>query len=355
MTRHPSEDCLIQLASGDVADEQADELLAHLEACNPCNEIFLRSCDKAGESFERFVQRFELSEVCKPTERFSLDNTPSVRRLGIGAKIGSYVLREVIGEGGMGVVYAAEQERPIRRKVALKIIKPGMQSSQFAARFAAERQALALMNHDNIAKVLDAGTTTEGDPYFVMDLVYGVEICSYCDEYELSIDDRLRIFISVCGAIEHAHQKGIIHRDIKPSNVLVSIVDGRPQPKVIDFGIAKATQQKLTDQTMYTHHGQVLGTFQYMSPEQALNQLDVDTRTDVYALGVLLFELLTGSTPLAEKIKNASPEELLRTIREQTTHAPSARIKQTADSSTKIADNRRATPYQLFKIVSGEP
>ena len=224
---------------------------------------------------------------------------PIVVAEGLGSVVGPYKLLARIGEGGMGVVYMAEQTSPIRRKVAVKIIKPGMDSRQVIARFEAERQALAMMDHPNIARVLDAGSTATGRPYFVMELVKGVPITEYCDEARLSPRERLELLIPVCQAIQHAHQKGIIHRDIKPSNVLVSLYDGRPVPKVIDFGVAKAIDQRLTERTLFTQYGAIVGTLEYMSPEQAENSaLDVDTRTDIYALGVLLYELLTGTTPL---------------------------------------------------------
>src|SRR5207248_648437 len=219
-----------------------------------------------------------------------------------GTVIGPYKLLQQIGEGGMGTVWMAEQTHPVQRKVALKLIKSGMDSRLVIARFEAERQALALMDHVNIARVLDAGTTASGRPYFVMELVHGVPITKYCDDNQLTPRQRLELFVPVCHAIQHAHQKGIIHRDIKPSNVLVTLYDGQPVPKVIDFGLAKATEQALTERTLFTNYGTVVGTLEYMSPEQAeTSALGVDTRTDIYSLGVLLYELLTGTTPVGRK------------------------------------------------------
>jgi serine/threonine protein kinase/Tol biopolymer transport system component len=248
---------------------------------------------------------------------------------GPGTVIGRYKLLEKIGEGGMAVVYMAEQEQPIRRKVALKIIKLGMDTRQVIARFEAERQALALMDHPSIAKVLDAGATETGRPYFVMELVTGVSITEYCDKNSLSTKDRLALFLQVCHAVQHAHQKGIIHRDLKPSNVMVTHHDGQPIPKVIDFGIAKATNQKLTEKTLFTRYAHIIGTPAYMSPEQAeLSDLDVDTRTDIYSLGVLLYELLTGTTPFSEEeLRKAGYIEMQRVIREQEPVKPSTRIR----------------------------
>src|SRR5437879_2420217 len=238
---------------------------------------------------------------------------------GPGTMIGPYKLLQQIGEGGMGTVFMAEQTQPVQRKVALKIIKPGMDSHQIIARFEAERQALAMMDHVNIARVFDAGATESGRPYFVMELVHGVPITKYCDDDRLTPRERLELFVPVCQAIQHAHQKGIIHRDIKPSNVMITLYDGKPVPKVIDFGVAKATEQKLTERTLFTQYGTMVGTFEYMSPEQAeMSALGADTRSDIFSLGVLLYELLTGSTPLTHKrIKEAVYGEILRMIKEE--------------------------------------
>lgn len=285
----------------------------------------------------------------KPTV---LNPSPEV----VGGCIGAYKLRQRLGEGGMGTVWIAEQEQPVKRRVALKVVKAGMDSDQIIRRFEAERQALALMDHSNIAKVLDAGTTEQGRPYFVMELVRGEPITKYCDSVQLPIRDRLVLFTQVCAAIQHAHQKGIIHRDIKPSNVLVMIQDGQPLAKVIDFGVAKALHQKLSDRTMYTEFGSVIGTLEYMSPEQAeLSAMDVDTRADIYALGVLLFELLTGSTPLdATRVKSATIIEMLRLIKEEEPPTPSTRLVQSSASLEKLAAQRRTDPTRLAKTVRGD-
>jgi eukaryotic-like serine/threonine-protein kinase len=286
-----------------------------------------------------------------------LDATREIRPSSepVGSTVGPYKILQQIGEGGMAVVFLAEQTRPIQRKVALKIIKPGMDSRQVIARFEAERQALAVMDHANIAKVLEAGTTDSGRPYFVMELVKGVPITTYCDEHHLTPRDRLELFVRDCSAVQHAHTKGIIHRDLKPSNVLVALYDGKPVPKVIDFGIAKATGQPLTERTLFTTFGSVVGTPSYMSPEQAeLNQLDVDTRSDIYSLGVLLYELLTGSTPLEhDRFRAAALLEMLRVVREEEPPKPSTRLS-TSEGLPGIAANRGLEPKKLSALVHGE-
>jgi eukaryotic-like serine/threonine-protein kinase len=275
---------------------------------------------------------------------------------GSGMRIGRYKLLQLIGEGGFGVVYMAEQEEPIRRKVALKIIKLGMDTKQVIARFEAERQALALMDHPNIAKVFDAGATDTGRPYFVMELVKGIPITEYCDKNNLDTQNRLELFIDVCKAVQHAHQKGIIHRDIKPSNVMITLHDSKPVPKIIDFGIAKATQQRLTEKTLFTEYRQFVGTPEYMSPEQAeMSGLDIDTRSDIYSLGVLLYELLTGTTPFeTSKLRNAAYDEIRRIIREEEPPRPSTRLSTLGEALTDIANRRDAQPNELRKIVRGD-
>jgi serine/threonine protein kinase/WD40 repeat protein len=274
-----------------------------------------------------------------------------------GTLIGRYKLLQKIGEGGMGVVYMAEQAEPVIRKVALKIIKLGMDTKQVVARFEAERQALALMDHPNIAKVLDAGATETGRPYFVMELVHGVPITEYCDTNQLPTQQRLELFIPVCQAIQHAHQKGIIHRDIKPSNVMVTLHDGVPVPKVIDFGVAKAINQRLTEKTLFTHYAQMIGTPAYMSPEQAeMSGLDIDTRSDVYSLGVLLYELLTGTTPFdVKELLRKGYAEMQRVIAEQEPPKPSTRMSTLTDEQRTVVASRRSTEASaLRKVLQGD-
>ncbi|HEV3443819.1 MAG TPA: serine/threonine-protein kinase, partial [Gemmataceae bacterium] len=286
----------------------------------------------------------------------------------VGARIGPYKLLQKLGEGGMGAVYLAEQEEPVRRRVAVKIIKAGADSAHVLGRFEQERQALALMDHPNIAKVLDAGTVDrhagtrappgvalQGRPYFVMELVKGIPITRYCDQEHLTPRERLQLLIPVCQAVQHAHQKGIIHRDLKPSNVMVALYDGKPIPKVIDFGVAKATGQKLTERTMFTEVGQIIGTLEYMAPEQAeLNNLDIDTRSDIYSLGVILYELLTGAPPFtAKQLRSAAFTEMLRMIREVDPPKPSTRLSHSQELPS-IAAKRKLEPKKLTRLMHGD-
>ena len=274
-----------------------------------------------------------------------------------GQMIGRYKLLEQIGEGGFGTVWAAEQRDPVKRRVAVKIIKLGMDTEQVIARFEAERQALAMMDHPNIAKVFDAGSTETGRPYFVMELVKGVSIVQYCDSARLDTTSRLELFSKVCLAIQHAHQKGIIHRDIKPNNVLITLHDGVAVPKVIDFGVAKATNAELTEKTIYTQHRQMIGTPTYMSPEQAeMSGLDIDTRSDdVYSLGVLLYELLTGTTPFdTRSLLAAGLAEMMRMIREDEPHKPSTRVSSLGDTAARTARQRRTDMKKLGLVLRGD-
>jgi serine/threonine protein kinase len=273
-----------------------------------------------------------------------------------GTMIRSYRLLERLGEGGFGIVYRAEQHEPVRRKVALKVLKPGIDSKQIVGRFEAERQALALMDHPNIARVFDGGATDAGRPFFVMELVKGVHITTFCDQDRLSVRQRLELFVSVCQAVQHAHQKGVIHRDIKPSNVLVTLQDGAALVKVIDFGIAKALDQQLTDKTVFTGFAQMIGTPLYMSPEQAaLSNVDVDTRSDVYSLGVLLYELLTGTTPFTqERLRKAGYDEMRRIIIEEEPPRPSTRISTLGQAASTTSGQRQSDPRRLSQLVRGE-
>jgi serine/threonine protein kinase len=341
-----------------VERSSADERRAYLDqACGDDAglrrqvEALLGAADAAGSFLER--------PAAEPAA--TVDPGPSGADA-TGTRIGSYKLLQKLGEGGMGAVWMAEQQEPVRRRVALKLIKPGMDSAQVIARFEAERQALAMMDHPNIARVLDAGTTSgepggvsPGRPYFVMELVKGIPITLYCDQERLTLRERLQLFVPICQAVQHAHQKGVIHRDLKPSNILVAPYDGKPIPKVIDFGVAKATAQKLTERTMFTEVGSLIGTLEYMAPEQAeLNNLDIDTRADVYSLGVLLYELLTGAPPFTGKqLRAAAFTEMLRLIREVEPPRPSTRLSGSAELPN-IAAKRKLEPRRLTQVVSGE-
>jgi serine/threonine protein kinase len=280
-----------------------------------------------------------------------------LKQLDAGEAVGTilddkYTLTGEIGVGGMGVVYSAQQKQPVKRTVAIKLIKPGMDSKEILARFDAERQALAVMDHPNIAKVLDAGMAASGRPYFVMEYVKGVPITQYCDEKKLTPQERLNLFIPVCNAVQHAHQKGIIHRDIKPTNVLVEVVDGKPVPKMIDFGLAKALGHKLTDKTLLTAFEMRVGTLEYSAPEQAAGRsFDVDTRSDIYSLGVLLYELLTGAPPFThEELLKIGEEEMKRVIREVEPTTPSKKLSSSGELPA-IAAKRNLDPKQLVSVI----
>jgi len=311
-------------------------------------EALLRSNDRSGD----FLEQPPTGSIGESRAKVTAGEKP-------GDRVGRYKLLQQIGEGGCGVVFLAEQEEPVRRRVALKVVKPGMDTKSVIARFEAERQALALMDHPNIAQVFDAGATESGRPYFVMELVRGIKITDYCDQKSLTTSERLELFAKVCEAVQHAHQKGIIHRDIKPSNILVATAaDGTPLPKVIDFGIAKATtNQRLTDKTLFTAFEMLIGTPAYMSPEQAtLTSVDVDTRTDIYSLGVLLYELLTGTTPFdSRELLNAGLDEIRRVISTEEAIRPSTRLKtMVAADLTTLSQHQRADPSKLISDVRGD-
>ena len=309
-----------------------------LSSPEECAAYVQRACGTDGDLHRRVEKlldaHFRAGNFLQSPDDASQQVVDAVIQERPGSVIGPYKLLEQIGEGGFGVVFMAEQQQPVRRRVALKILKAGMDTREVIARFEAERQALAMMDHRHIAKVLDAGATETGRPYFVMDLVQGIPITEYCDHCNLTMRERLELFIAVCRAVQHAHQKGIIHRDIKPTNVLVAIEDGQPSPKVIDFGVAKAINQRLTEHTLHTAFAQLIGTPLYMSPEQAeLSPLGVDTRSDIYSLGVLLYELLTGTTPFEkERLHQVAYDELRRIIREEEPPRPSDRVSTLASA-----------------------
>ncbi len=325
--------------------------------------LFLAACDRSLEERPAFLADAcgDDSELCREVETLlahhhqpaATDSTVSSSR---PPEIAGFRLVQKLGEGGMGEVWEAEQERPVRRRVALKVIKCGMDTREVVARFESERQALALMDHPAVARVFEAGATAEGRPWFAMELVRGVSITDYCDTQRLAVCERLRLFLPVCDGVQHAHHKGIIHRDLKPTNVLVAVRDGRPVPKIIDFGVARATAQRLTERTIFTKLGQWIGTPEYMSPEQAeMNGLDIDTRTDVYSLGVVLYELLTGTQPLdSEELRRAGFDEMRRRIRHEEPPRPSARINTLGKGASQAMMRRRGDGPALARDLCGD-
>src|SRR4051794_16952824 len=339
-------------------DDAASQLLAdladdfagrHRRGEHPSVEDYARQHPALAEQIRELFPAMLLMEQ-QSVAASTLDGSPVTERA--GTMVGRYKLLERIGEGGFGVVYMAEQQHPVRRRVALKVVKAGMDSRQVIARFEAERQALAMMDHENIAKVFDAGATDTGRPYFVMELVRGVPMTEFCDANQLPARERLELFLKVCRAVQHAHTKGIIHRDLKPTNVLVTLHDGSAVPKVIDFGVAKATGQQLTEKTLFTNFTQMIGTPLYMSPEQAeMTTADVDTRADVYSLGVLLYELLTGTTPVdKDRLKKAAFDEIRRIIREEEPPRPSTRLSTMGEQARGTLSARRKTdPMRLSR------
>ena len=343
-------------------NSQLDAIVAHyMQALErgeqPDREQFLRQHPDFAAELRVFFADLDKVEATKLQARNGPDSyEPPATQYQPGQLIGGrYKLLENIGEGGMGSVWVAEQKQPVRRKVALKLIKAGMDSKQVLARFEAERQALAMMDHPNIARVFDGGMTESGRPYFVMEYVKGVPFTEYCDKARLSLKERLELFIPVCQAVQHAHHKGIVHRDLKPSNILICLYDGKPVPKVIDFGLAKAMHQQLTEQSRFTGHGVMLGTPLYMSPEQAEhNNLDVDTRTDIYSLGVVLYEQLTGTTPLErDQIRLAAYAEVVRLIKEVEAPRPSTRLSGSV-TLPSVAAQRNIDPKHLQRSLSGD-
>src|SRR3989441_2605695 len=293
------------------------------------------------------------SPELRPSEEQTASSSPPDRE---HERIGPYMILEKRGEGGMGIVYLADQIEPVRRRVALKVIKHGMDTKQVIARFEAERQALALMDHPAIARIYDAGTTPSGGPYFAMEYVQGVPITEHCDRQKLTNRERLGLFLQICEGVQHAHQKAVIHRDLKPSNVLVSVQDGRPAAKIIDFGVAKAMEQRLVERTLFTELGMMIGTPEYMSPEQAdMTGQDVDTRSDVYSLGVMLYELLVGALPFEPKeLRQAGFDEIRRRSRQEDPPRPSVRLSSLGEGSTESARRRRTEPEALRRELLGD-
>ena len=334
-------------------------------------EIFERALEQPPESREAFLReacpdpdlRAEVERLllAAPTDSTVMDDpstaaTPSPRASEIDRRIGPYRLIRKVGEGGMGVVYEARQEGPVERTVALKIVRQGLDGTQVLARFEAERQALARMNHPNISRVYDAGTDEDGRPYFVMDYIRGLPVNDYCDRHNLNLRARIELMIQICDGVQHAHQKGVIHRDLKPSNVLVELQDNRAVPRIIDFGVAKAIDSRLTERTLFTEFGQIIGTPEYMSPEQAeMTGLDVDTRTDVYSLGVMLYELLTGALPFDSKeLRRAGYAEIQRRIREDTPPKPSTRLTTMGEKSVDVAKHRSVDTATLVRVCRND-
>lgn len=354
---NPSEKSIFLDALDCETPEARDQFLA--SACAD-DEGLRASVDRLLNAHEQSAHAIDAPVAeWRPDDRDLLDDTLiTEREIGEdeGSVVGCYRLMEQIGEGGFGLVYVAEQQQPVKRQVAVKILKPGMDSKEVVARFEAERQALAMMDHPNIAAVFDAGTTEVGRPYFVMELVRGIAITEFCDQQNLNMEGRLRLFVHVCQAIQHAHQKGVIHRDIKPSNVLVTSHDGLPVVKVIDFGIAKAIGQSLTDKTIYTRFTAMMGTPLYMSPEQAeMSGLDVDTRSDIYSLGVLLYELLTGTTPFnRQRLSEATYDELRKIIRDEEPPRPSDRLTTLGRHESTLMNGPMLRGSQLSRLVKGD-